>query len=133
MTKKIGRPSADVTNQRLGKLVALHKDGRTDKKEFLWKCICDCGNYAHATASDLKRGRTNFCKSCNDRKSKLSPIKGIYGNYKRHALNRGLSFEIPFEEFQNIIFKDCHYCGTAPIQYYKKKEAKEGIYYNGVS
>lgn len=129
---KMGRPSLEISNKRFGNITALIRSGISTKRESVWKCQCDCGLIIHIKATDLQRGRVNFCKDCNQAKSLLSPVKCIYASYKLQAEKRGFSFDISIEDFLRLIQQSCVYCGTPPIQYYKKKDAKEGLYYNGL-
>jgi hypothetical protein len=128
----MSRPPVDITGQRFDTLVALFPISNSDKGELIWECECDCGNITYSTSSDLKRGRTNICSICVDKKSRLSPVKGLYGNYRRGAEERNLNFNIDLETFETIIFKDCNYCLSPPMQTYKKEQAKCGIVYNGI-
>lgn len=129
----MGRPSIDITGKKFGNLNVISKtDKRTDKGQVLWELKCDCGETCFASSSDLNRGRRNFCESCNDRLSKLSPFKSLYGNYKRNAEKRGYSFELTLEQFVSIVLEECVYCGEPPNQWFKKEGAKEGVMYNGI-
>lgn len=62
----------------------------------------------------------------------MSPYRSLYGTYRRNARKRNLSFELTLEEFIKIIKEDCVYCGEPGHQWFKKSEAKEGIFYSGI-
>ena len=129
----MGRKYVDISGKTYGKMKVIRiTDNKNNSRQFLWELQCECGELCFATSSDLNRGRTHFCKPCRDKLAKLSPVKSLYGSYKRNATKLGRSFELSLEEFQNIISQDCHYCGSPPNQFYKKKEAKEGMWYNGI-
>ena len=49
----------DITNQRFGRLVALHPAGSRDG--VLWLCQCDCGNTQIASAARLRYGAVKSC------------------------------------------------------------------------
>lgn len=55
-----GSIAEDLTGQRFGKLVALHREesrnGRTK-----WLCRCDCGNTCVVSSHELKAGKTKSC------------------------------------------------------------------------
>ena len=57
--------SKDLTGQRFGKLVVLHRDKEWDKKRknktVKWVCQCDCGNIHSARTTDLKQGKIKSC------------------------------------------------------------------------
>lgn len=56
------RAAKDLTGQRFGRLFALEElPERTAKGERVWRCLCDCGNYHTATASQLTRGTVRSC------------------------------------------------------------------------
>lgn len=128
----MGRKVIDITNQNFGNLTALEIYSG-DNNGVKWKCICNiCGNYCYPYGHDLRRGRTNYCQQCNNIFHKTSPIKTLYGNYKRGAKKRCLEFDLSIQEFYILIKGSCYYCGTDPIQILKKENAKYGIEYNGI-
>lgn len=45
-----------------------------------------------------------------DRKKSKEP-RGIFNYYKKNARRRGISFDMSFEEFNELIGKKCVYCG----------------------
>lgn len=59
----------DLSYQKFGKLTALYRVqdyvSPSGNRKTRWMCLCDCGNYAIAQASQLKSGNT---KSCGCRK-----------------------------------------------------------------
>lgn len=62
----------------------------------------------------------------------MSPIKAIYGDYKRNAGKRGLAWELSLDEFIELIERDCHYCGARPCNFWRKPGARNSLFYNGV-
>jgi hypothetical protein len=56
MTRKI-----DITGKRYGKLLVLEECGRDERKNVLWKCKCDCGNYKNVNTNKLVKGNTKSC------------------------------------------------------------------------
>jgi len=61
-----------------------------------------------------------YCKTCNLKRInkwnqgyRTTP-DFRYDYYKRAAKKRDLDFQISLEEFKNLIFKPCHYCGKEP-------------------
>lgn len=52
----------DLTGQRFGRLVALNRTGRHDKKgSVYWRCRCDCGNELEVTENSLVFGNYRSC------------------------------------------------------------------------
>src|SRR5207245_8600701 len=50
-----------------------------------------------------------------DRHYRLRPI-ARFGDYKKDAKARGITFELTFEEFVRLINSPCHYCGSEPTR-----------------
>ena len=55
------RQTADLTNKRFGKLIAIcptdnRKDGRV-----VWQCMCDCGNIYYCDSHSLQLKRVSSC------------------------------------------------------------------------
>ena len=51
----------DLTNQRFGRLVALHQVGHAANGNALWQCQCDCGNVIVTDGYRLRRGNVRSC------------------------------------------------------------------------
>lgn len=52
----------NIIGQRFGRLVVIEKtDKRTNKREVVWKCKCDCGQECETTSNRLSRGTVKSC------------------------------------------------------------------------
>lgn len=52
----------DISNQRFRRLVALYPTKkRTGSGSVIWKCRCDCGNFAEVSENDLVHGNRISC------------------------------------------------------------------------
>lgn len=49
----------DLTGQRFGKLLVLHRD--SDIKPVKWICQCDCGNMSSVQSNNLRSGKSQSC------------------------------------------------------------------------
>lgn len=56
-----GRPLQDLSQFRVGRLVARRRIVRPSSEVTYWECMCDCGRPTVVTASNLKSGRTQSC------------------------------------------------------------------------
>jgi hypothetical protein len=128
----MGRKYNNVLGKKYDDIIVISLFDKNKKGQLIWECKCKCGDITFATSTDLERGRRRYCDNCKDTSSKDSPIKSLYGNYKRNAEKRNYEFNLTFEEFKLLISKDCEYCGSPPMQILKKKMAKYGIVYNGI-
>lgn len=81
----------DMTGQKIGRLLVLHREG-TGKTAY-WKCLCDCGNFAIVWGAALRAGTTKSCgcihKEATARVGKLSITHGM-SKTKEYALWRGM-------------------------------------------
>lgn len=127
----MGRKSIDITGKKYNKLTVIKKSYST-KKGLYWECECECGEICYATSSDLKRGRINFCKRCNDEKSNNSILNVLFKTYESGALRRGYDFKLDINEFEKLIHLNCHYCGVEPKQILKKQGMRYKLIYNGI-
>jgi len=51
----------DLMSQRFGRLVAIGKEGRNERREIVWLCLCDCGGLVKVGSSRLRGGYTQSC------------------------------------------------------------------------
>ena len=66
------------------------------------------------------------------RTDELKAMRNLYTTYKgKDARDRGLCFELTFEQFQSLITKPCHYCGSGLIGEFKRHDW-EPLRYNGI-
>ena len=73
------RMKYNLINKKFGKLLVTKECGRNQKREMLWKCLCDCGNYVEVPTYRLISGKT---KSCGCIRNELLLT---YSDYKRES------------------------------------------------
>lgn len=75
----------NLKGMRFGRLVAEEILKKRDvKRNALWKCSCDCGNYAIVKSTDLLSGNTTSCGCLRKEKAKiLNKTHGKAGENKR--------------------------------------------------
>lgn len=117
----MGRAAKYVVGANFGKLTILEIVKRGNKFSIL-HCICDCGEECIRNTSYISMSKDPCCPGCtkikrgdNARKYKIkeygySTAVRSYNQYKRNAVNRGLSFEFTLEQFVDIVTRECHYC-----------------------
>lgn len=111
-------------------------DGKNRKHS--WNCVCKCGKSC-ITRSDklhiyscgcLQRKAVKENNKKRIKKGSHSAKNTLFLNYKKGAKDRGLSFNLSFEEFMGLTKLNCFYCGVKPKQIQK---ASGGNYiYNGI-
>jgi len=90
----------------------IHKKGRLN----YYKCECiKCKSISKVSIQGIKNN--NNCKNCRII-GKIPTIEAqvnfLKHQYKVGAKNRNLEFLLTHDEFKNIIYKNCYYCGTEP-------------------
>jgi len=120
----------------------VSKNGTTGKRYI--KAKCKCGRLKTISLNNIRNGNSNSCG--------LSPCRGterdkdvevghraILYVYKKHAKDRGFTFDLDYDYFKELTKGNCHYCGIEPVQVYQLKNPKTGkirsgvpIYYNGI-
>jgi len=69
----------------------------------------------------------------NARKYQKTP-KGRFSMYTNSAKERGFDFSLSSEEFNNLLFSPCHYCGIEQAMGVDRKESNVGYFsYNVVA
>src|ERR1700690_1726184 len=92
------------------------------RRRCYFECLCTCGKVFTSRAESIKNGTT---KSCGCKRYELSAIahtldnelvmsKRVYNNYKHTAIRKNVLFSLSIDEFKQLIFKNCFYCGIAP-------------------
>jgi len=132
----------EICGQRFKFLVVVEDSGKRFHREVLWKCLCDCGEYCEATGSALRLGKIVSCghsriRSVESRKNQAiaqikpgSLLRKVYGAYKQQSRSRKLEFSISQSEFDEIVSRDCFYCGEPPMM--EKKTKYESRFMNGL-
>jgi hypothetical protein len=82
-----------------------------------WDCECECGKRKHVLEHNLRYGLTLGCgcqrglKRKNEQACGLRTIRTIYSV---RAVKKDISFNIPKLKFEELVMKDCFYCGATP-------------------
>lgn len=135
---RIPEEGEEFSNLTIDKIVNLKDFKKGSGKGVLVTCSCGT-SFGPIAISKLHGYKTSkpveSCKPCSakiagkkmrandDSRSKLL----VYGNYKRHAQERGFVFLIQKEDFYQIIVLPCIYCGDSNVSYSNPpKEAEWG-------
>ena len=51
----------DLTNQRFGRLVAIHPTDKRKNGAVVWECQCNCGNVVEVGTGHLHNGTIKSC------------------------------------------------------------------------
>ena len=125
--------------QRFGRLTII----RYDHSDFRWRkhylCKCDCGKEKVIQGSLVMSGNTKSCgclsKEIKSTLHKLPNDGGVINHlilqYKRHAKDRGLQFNLMKEQFESLVRQPCYYCGLPPSNNKVTKNCK-GFLYSGI-
>ena len=93
---------SDLIGKRYGRLKVVEYLCSNDKKQSVWKCKCDCGNYTESTSNQLNAGKKISC-GCLKSKGEQKIIELLQSN------------EIPF--VHQKIFDGCVFpeSGRPPV------------------
>lgn len=117
-----GRPKADYTGQRRGRLLvqkAIIEPDSFRNNWGLWKCICDCGKEVEVRGDYIKSRTKNSCGCLRNEAAKAWKRKrshetvtltAQYGAHRRMARDKN-SNPLPKDVWKSIIALPCYYCG----------------------
>lgn len=76
----------DITGMKFGKLTALYISGKTKSREYIWHCVCGCGNETDVRGSSLRSGNTKSCGCYNKECEKP--------DHKKHGMSKTRIYKI---------------------------------------
>lgn len=134
----------DLTGMRFGSLVAIRHSVRKHGEHRSWVCQCDCGKEHTAFGYNLTTGRTLSCgcrkpviteESLQHKRKVMSrtdtAFRSLLANYKHHAKNRNLTWELTDAQFRKLTSSPCYYTEHLPSNTIKAMSG-EVYTYNGV-
>jgi hypothetical protein len=70
----------DITGKTFGILTALNNtDNKSSNSDYIWNCICKCGNYRLVPIGQLTSGSAKYCnKNCSEKPKKIT-LRSIPG------------------------------------------------------
>ena len=79
--------SYDLTGQKFGYLTVINREESDPKrKEWRWRCLCECGNYTVVPSYRLRHGGVTSCgchqRDCNYRSKKAKNHPRLYQIYR---------------------------------------------------
>ena len=93
----------DLAGQRFGRLVVLHKVGKSSDGRIIWHCKCDCGNYKDVTSHLLRSGDAKSC-GCLQRETRV--INASRLDNKKHGMSHSRLYRI----YHNMISRCYRKC-----------------------
>lgn len=105
--------SSSWIGKRFGKLVVIEKIGDKGNHASNILCKCDCGIEKVVWGGSLHAGTVQSCGCYRRRSNKHKSVVVILSTYIGHARKRGIGFNLTQDEFENLILKDCFYCGNS--------------------
>lgn len=123
--------TSNIKGHIFGKLIVLEYSGKTthkDSRASTWLCGCLCGKTLIVPGTALRRGNTASC-GCSRRSLrrrtivskatravdgyKSSLMRLVY-TYRASAKKKGVPFALTILEFEQLVLRDCTYCGQPP-------------------
>lgn len=145
MHKNRNKQLIDLTGLRFNRWTVIEYSGFKNNSVH-WLCVCDCGNKKEVTSLSL---RTNQSRSCGCYKSEVTAKRNrskpvyqlpsgeaatnkIMNGYKQSEKKRNILFGLTKEQFRDLIFKACDYCGIPPSTATRNRRYNGQILYNGI-
>lgn len=108
---------------------------------FKVKCL-KCGDISVKQWGTIKNSKNKQSLGCNKCRGTWkvptldAPINAYYSRYKRGAKERNFEFNLTLEEFKQLIFQKCAYCGADPTNdsyiNHVCNKTKESLSVNGI-
>lgn len=123
-------------------LVVLSESHVGENYRRYWNCRCICGATC-VIRGDILTSNVNVNCGCQSGKlrsrsaiepNKQANISRIYRQYKKRGAQSGKGFSLTKDEFEDLIFDNCYYCGSAPNNCNKIKTKFDisELIYNGI-
>jgi hypothetical protein len=131
----------DLAGERFGHwLVESRAPGLTKTHGAKWYCVCSCGTRKIVQAHTLKRGTSQSCGCRYRNKSEQRRFlpsgelsaRWRFSSYKTGAKQRGLAFDLTWEQFIALIEGACDYCGRQSAHKYTCRGGSNGLVGNGI-
>lgn len=118
----IGLIYKDLTGRIFGKLTVSKLHGQNKNTQFVWDCLCECGNVTKVITTRLIRGTTKSCGCNRSLVHSKEPGKVSWNTrWSRHldssCKDRNIENKIDQEEFICICSENCFYCDAVPRPY----------------
>lgn len=136
--------AVDETGNVYGRLTVVGRSGTRlrgsrNSKLATWVCRCSCGNEVSVNGASLRSGNTESCGCAKRESGGLNSVKrsgktvwqlaerALFTGYRSSAKARNIEFSISETFFNDLVSKDCYYCGKKPYSRHKlyKKKTQE--------
>lgn len=111
----------DLTGIRYGQLTVVGFSHKNEKRRtYIWKSVCDCGQFVFHERNIILSGRNKSCFSCAHLR------KGMKGNCfaKKHGLTSRKGPYHPLYSLRNRIMTRCYNAKSSDYPYYQGKGIK---------
>ncbi len=126
------REIIDEVGKVYSDLTVISYAGKGKYRGSLWLCKCICGKECVVPGGHLRAHRKS-CGCRSERRIFETGINRVFSTYKNKARYRSIKFELTRSEFEDLITKDCFYCGREPYNELKRLKTKKlQIKYNGI-
>lgn len=126
----------DISGKIYNQLTVIKFHSKDKTNNYVWECLCSCGNTTYVRSRDLKNGHTKACgclKIAHNRKQYgESSFNKLYSRYKREAKLNNRVFELSKDDFRSITSNKCYYCGCYPTLKVTSERSYGTYLYNGI-
>lgn len=142
ITKSCGcnqHPKLELTGKKFNRWTVIKKEGMRILKncgqgKMYWLCKCECGTIKSVYGNSLVSGKSISCGCAKRRYPKgHAARRTVFCEYTNKCKRNNWKFHFSEEEFNNLIIKDCFYCGKEPSNIANKGGKMFGSFtYNGI-
>ena len=116
---QINHPSSsliDETGNQYGNLTVISRAPNNKYHVARWLCLCGCGNYITVIGQRLRNGKVGSCGCLNTshKRSGNTIYKKMHALTRWQCKQRGVPFDLSWEDVRDIVNKECSYCGRQP-------------------
>lgn len=136
---RLVNPHLVFDGDRFGHLVVLRYTHQDKRWRRHYEVVCDCGRTKTVQGTLLRTGNTKSCgPGCKARTNASllpndrAPINQIILQYKRHARDRNIVFDLSYEEVEQLVRSACFYCGEPAGNTKRTKNRPDGFRHNGI-
>lgn len=133
MSRKPRIDTKDIIGERFSDLTVIKPIRPGKYRGVSYLCQCDCGTSCEVYGGHLRAGMRHSCGCRSKKRIQDTAIDNIMRAYKRKCKDKGREFNLTRDQFTSLIFKNCSYCGMAPVNRWRQQHTKKILFaYNGI-
>lgn len=92
----------NILGQRFGRLLTIEKLGLSNNGDYIWKCLCNCGNYTEVPIGRLNSGSTQSCGCLSIENRKTHGMSGTQTYVSWHKMICRVRYEEYSKDYGDV-------------------------------